>query len=168
MSAAAVAARYPGLGSSAGVVCVAMWPVRGPCTVASDPITATPRTAPSCLEVPTVAEVTPKGDPVSKAFRTYLALPDDTPLRIGMSVEANIVTRERPDALLVPGEAILDGAVFVVSDDRLKRVPVTTGIRGSRLVEITEGLSDGAVVASPAKPAYADGQRVRAASGVTP
>jgi membrane fusion protein (multidrug efflux system) len=116
----------------------------------------------------TVAEVTPKGDPVSKAFRTYLALPKDTPLRIGMSVEANIVTRERADALLVPGDAILDGAVFVVSEGRLKRVPVTTGIRGSRLVEVTDGLSDGAVVASPAKPAFRDGQRVRSAAGATP
>ena len=50
-----------------------------------------------------VADITPKGDPVAKTFRVYLALPDDTPLRIGMSIEANIVTprgqrrADRPD-----------------------------------------------------------------------
>ena len=42
------------------------------------------------------------GDPVAKTYRVKLALPDDTPLMPGMSLEANIVTREKPDALLVP------------------------------------------------------------------
>ncbi len=39
----------------------------------------------------TVSQITPKGDPTRKTFRVYLLLPPDTPLRIGMSVEANIV-----------------------------------------------------------------------------
>jgi len=42
------------------------------------------------------------GDPVSKTFRVRIGLPDDTPLRVGMSVEANIVSREKADVLLVP------------------------------------------------------------------
>ena len=41
-----------------------------------------------------VERLTPKGDPETKTFRAYLLLPDDTPLMIGMSVEANIVVRE--------------------------------------------------------------------------
>lgn len=116
----------------------------------------------------TVADITPKGDPVSKAFRVYLALPDDTPLRIGMSVEANIVTREAKDVLLVPGEAILDGAVFAVDAGRLQRVPVKTAIRGNRLVQIVEGPGEGARIVSPVKPGLKDGMRVRSPAGAAP
>src|SRR6516162_1941512 len=39
-----------------------------------------------------VSHITPKGDPARKTFRVYLLIPNDTPLRIGMSVEANIIT----------------------------------------------------------------------------
>ena len=35
-----------------------------------------------------VREITPAGDPVAKTYRVRVALPDDTPLMIGMSVEA--------------------------------------------------------------------------------
>jgi membrane fusion protein, multidrug efflux system len=112
-----------------------------------------------------VGEITPKGDPATKTFRVYLPLPDDTPLRIGMSIEANIVTREKTDVLLAPTEAVQDGSVFVVNGDRLRRVPVKTGIRGVRAVEIEQGLAEGDVVASPAPAKARDGQRVRLSAG---
>src|SRR5947208_638743 len=53
-----------------------------------------------------VSQITPKGDPTRKTFRVYLLLPNDTPLRIGMSVEANIIFREKPSAIVVPAEAV--------------------------------------------------------------
>ena len=112
-----------------------------------------------------VAEITPKGDPQTKTFRVYLALPDNTPLLIGMSVEANIVTQEKKDVLLLPAEAILQNAVFTVVDGRLKRVNVETGLRGSRMVEITGGVSEGARVVSPATTQMRNGQRVRVETG---
>ena len=108
-----------------------------------------------------VADITPKGDPVAKTFRVYLALPDDTPLRIGMSIEANIVTREAKDALIVPTEAIAGGAVWRLDGDALRKTPVTTGVRGPRMVEIISGLAEGAIIATPAKPEWRDGARVR-------
>ena len=52
-----------------------------------------------------VSEITPMGDVAAKTFRVKMALPDDTPLKPGMSVEANIVTREKPNALLIPADA---------------------------------------------------------------
>jgi RND family efflux transporter MFP subunit len=110
----------------------------------------------------TVGEITPKGDPATKTFRVYLALPDDTPLRIGMSVEANIVTREKDDALLLPAEAINGDAVFRIVADRLVRTPVKTGIRGARMIEITDGVSEQDAVASPSEATFRDGMRVRA------
>lgn len=109
----------------------------------------------------TVAEITPKGDPVNKTFRVYLTLPDDTPLAIGMSVEANIVVEEREGVLVAPAEAVVSGAVFKVEGGRLRRVPVAIGIRGPRLVEVRSGLAAGDIVASPATSALRDGMRVR-------
>ena len=67
------------------------------------------------------SEITPMGDPIAKTFRVRMALPDDTPLRVGMSVEANIVSREKPDALLVPSDAVHDNAVFVIENGRVRR-----------------------------------------------
>jgi RND family efflux transporter MFP subunit len=110
----------------------------------------------------TVSHITPKGDPTKKTFRVYLGLPDNSPLRIGMTVEANIVFREKPSAVVVPVDAVFAGAVQVVRDGVAHRVPVTTGIRGSRLVEVVSGVSAGASVISPARPELADGAKVRA------
>ena len=109
----------------------------------------------------TVAEITPKGDPVNKTFRVYLSLPDDTPLAIGMSVEANIVVAERAGVLLIPGEALIDGAAFRIEGRRLVRAPLALGLRGTRMVQVLSGLKEGDLVASPATGAMRDGQRVR-------
>ncbi len=109
-----------------------------------------------------VGEITPKGDPQTKTFRVYLALPDDTPLRIGMSVEANIVIAARENALVVPKEAVSGDSVDRVVDGKIARTQVKTGVRGVRLVEILSGLEEGARVVAPAQPALKDGARVRA------
>jgi RND family efflux transporter MFP subunit len=115
-----------------------------------------------------VGSLTPKGDPATKTFRVYLALPDDTPLKIGMSVEANIVVREVADALLVPAEAIGDGQVQVVAGSRVERRAVETGIRGTRMVEIRKGLAAGEGIASPFNAGLKDGARVRPQQAAAP
>ena len=115
-----------------------------------------------------VSEITPKGDPATKTFRVYLELPDDTPLMIGMSAEANVVTREKADALLVPAEALLEDAVFVVEDGRVVRRRVKLGLRGVRMVEILEGVKEGERVASPARANLRDGMRARVAPDAKP
>src|SRR5712692_7207634 len=109
----------------------------------------------------TVSQITPKGDPTRKTFRVYLLLPRDTPLRIGMTVEVNIIYREKTAAIVVPNEAVSGNAVQVVSDGKVQRVPVTVGIRGSRNVEIIGNVSKDTTVLSPARADLADGTRVR-------
>lgn len=116
----------------------------------------------------TVREITPAGDPVAKTFRIRIALPDDTPLRVGMSIEANIVSREKADVLLVPANALVDGAVFVVDGGKARRRAVQTGIKGSRAVEVVSGLGAGEVVVAPATTAIRDGLRVRATPAAEP
>jgi membrane fusion protein, multidrug efflux system len=110
-----------------------------------------------------VREITPIGDPVAKTYRIKVALPDDTPLLPGMSVEANVVTREKPNALLIPADALVGTTVLVVDGNRVRRRNVEIGIRAVRAVEITSGLNEGDRVASPVNSALADGRRVRAA-----
>jgi len=105
--------------------------------------------------------ITPKGDPVSKTFRVHIELPDDTPLMIGMSVEANIVSREATGVPLVPADAVVDGKVFVLRDGRAVAVPVKTGIRGTRMTELLEGPREGEAVIVPVPPGLVSGHRAR-------
>lgn len=109
----------------------------------------------------TVREITPMGDVNAKTYRIKVALPDDTPLKPGMSVEANIITREKPDALLIPTDALQSDAVFVIDGSRVRRRTVTIGIKGTRMAEVLSGLSDGERVAAPAATGLKDGARVR-------
>lgn len=115
----------------------------------------------------TVNRVTPKGDPTTKTFRVHLALPDNTPLLIGMSVEANIITDERQDTLLLPAEALSEGHVYSVTNGKLQKKSVTTGIRGTRLVEIKEGVAEGEQIISPLPQGLKENTRIRV-SGSTP
>lgn len=116
----------------------------------------------------TVKQITPAGDPVAKTFRVRIGLPDDTPLHIGMSVEANLVTRENPDTLLVPSNALIDHGLLVYKDGQLAFRKVEAGIRGTNRVEILSGATEGELVASPATTNIRNRTRVRATSIVEP
>jgi len=115
----------------------------------------------------TVSQITPKGDPTRKTFRVYLRLPQDTPLRIGMSVEVNIIFREKPAAIVVPAEAVAGDSVQTVDDGRVVRVPIKVGIRGNRNIEIIGDVSKGTPVLSPARRDLADGARIRIDNSLT-
>ena len=110
-----------------------------------------------------VSEITPMGDVAAKTFRVKMGLPDDTPLKPGMSVEANIVTREKANALLMPSDALAGATVFVVDDGRVHKRSVTIGIRGTREVEVTDGLQERERVVYPGSSIMKDGARVRIA-----
>lgn len=109
----------------------------------------------------TVASITPKGDPDSKTFRVYMSLPDDTPLKIGMSVEANVIVAEAQNAVLIPAEALSGDVVQMVADGKVRERVVKTGVRGTTMVEIRSGLAAGDSVISPFDPKLTEGQTVR-------
>lgn len=109
----------------------------------------------------TVVQITPKGDATRKAYRVRLALPDDTPLLIGMTVEANIVLRRTDEAVLVPPAAVRDGRVFVVRRETVEQRAVEVGVQGPRAVEILRGLARGEAVVLDPPGSLADGQAVR-------
>ena len=110
-----------------------------------------------------MGEITPKGDPVNKVYRVRIALPEDTPLRIGMSAEINIITQRRDGALLLPAGAIKDGAVWVARDGRAERRAVEVGVRGREQVEARAGLTEGETVILDPPADLSEGARVRVA-----
>lgn len=129
-----------------------------------------------------VAQITPKGDTTRKAYRVRLNLPEDTPLLIGMTVEANIVLREAPEAVLVPPAAVVlpaadrrNGAtaptqppgtlrqavIWVVEKETARRREVEIGVQGPRAMEVRRGLAAGEAVILDPPAGLRDGQAVR-------
>ena len=64
-----------------------------------------------------------------------------------MQALVSIVTGAKPDALTVPREAIVDGAVMAITANRVTRTPVRLGLVDAERVEITGGLAEGDLVA---------------------
>ncbi len=108
-----------------------------------------------------VSEITPKGDPVARSYRVRVKLADPSRLKVGMTVDANVIVAERAKALLVPGTAVQNNMVWTVDDGRLHRQPVRVGVTGAGRTEIVEGLTpDVRIVDSPA-PDLREGRAVR-------
>ena len=108
-----------------------------------------------------VAEITPGGDPLQRAFRVRLIpdKPGDYPL--GMTLEVNIVTRRQDKALLIPATTLADGHVWIVSEGRANRRAVRTGIAGTDKVQVLSGLAAGDSLIDSPPADLAEGQRVR-------
>jgi multidrug efflux pump subunit AcrA (membrane-fusion protein) len=109
----------------------------------------------------TVTQITPKGDATRKAYRVRLALAEDTPLMIGMTVEANIVLREAANAVLIPPAALRGDHVFVAQGEVARRRQVTIGVQGPRAVEIRQGIAAGDVLVLDPPQGLKDGQAIR-------
>lgn len=108
-----------------------------------------------------VSEITPKGDPVARSYRVRLSLADPARLKVGMTVDANLIVFERRDALLVPSSAILDGAVWLVDHGELRRQPVRTGVTGAVHTEIVDGLTPQAQIVEMPSERLREGRPVR-------
>jgi HlyD family secretion protein len=67
--------------------------------------------------------------------------------RPGMSAVVRLRVREADDAVTVPASAVVDSggqdAVWAVRGGKAERVPVTLGVQGEDVVQVTTGLQDG-------------------------
>jgi multidrug efflux pump subunit AcrA (membrane-fusion protein) len=106
-----------------------------------------------------VYEITPGGNPDQRAFRVRIK-PDDT-IPVGLTLEVNIMVAERQNALLVPSAAVHNDSVWVVANERARRVPVQLGIRGSDSSEVRQGLSGRDCVITDAGSTLKEGEPVR-------
>jgi RND family efflux transporter MFP subunit len=93
-----------------------------------------------------VSDVTPKGDPVARSYRVRIGLSDTSNLKVGMTVDANLIVAERAAALLVPTSSIQKGKVWLVRDGKLAQQAVKTGVVGAARTEILEGIAADALV----------------------
>lgn len=97
---------------------------------------------PGVIMQATVAEITPKGDPVSRTYRVRMQLPDPGQLKIGMTVDTNLLVERHDQTLLIPSIAInKDKTVWVLENHRLHKQMIKTGITGEAQTEIIEGLT---------------------------
>jgi RND family efflux transporter MFP subunit len=110
-----------------------------------------------------VSRITPAGDAKGRVFRVRIALPADSGLPPGMTVETNLVTDRRAKAVLVPSSAVRDGVLWAVRDGRARRVAIRVGAVGGDLTEIRSGVAPGTRVIEKPPADLRDGQRVRVA-----
>lgn len=107
--------------------------------------------------------VEPTINPTTRLGRARIAIDDETGLRSGMFVEAEITVAER-EGLAVPLTALAastDGiSVLRVVDGLVERVPVKIGIRQGAYVEILGGLSAGDQVVTKAGAFVRAGDRI--------
>ncbi|MFO1371507.1 MAG: efflux RND transporter periplasmic adaptor subunit [Candidatus Competibacteraceae bacterium] len=115
-----------------------------------------------------VAAITPKGDPVTRSYRVRISPEGDSPLRIGMTTEVNIIVIEQTNALLVPATAVVDSAVWVLRDGRLHRQPVQVGIVGELKTEIVSGLSETDIIVLHPTAGLKEGQQARTEPRASP
>lgn len=113
----------------------------------------------------TVDRVAPVVDSGSGTFRVVCAFKGDGVLQPGMFGRIKIDYDQRADALVVPRVALLeddgDPAVFVVTGDKTKRVPIKLGYVDGSWAEIREGVKEGEQVVVAGKTALRDGTVVQ-------
>lgn len=106
----------------------------------------------------------------TKLYTVTLTVPADVSgLLSGMFADVTFRTNASENAVVVPTEAILTSGeeqyVFVVENDTAKYVPVTTGLTGNGVTEITSGLQPGQQLVTVGQAYLSDGAPVRVVSG---
>ncbi|MBV9324197.1 MAG: efflux RND transporter periplasmic adaptor subunit [Chloroflexi bacterium] len=98
-----------------------------------------------------VVTIAPSGDPRAHTFDVKI-VPNTQDQRLlpGMFAQVQIVAQQKPDALLIPKEALVQQGnqqiVFVADNGHAVATPVQTGMTNDTSVEITSGLTPGAQV----------------------
>jgi RND family efflux transporter MFP subunit len=115
----------------------------------------------------TVTRTTGALDPTTRTMLVEMHLPNkDGLLQPGMFAEAVLQLKRHPNALALPPAAlVLDSpgtSVFVVQDDKAKKVPIRTGIDDGVWVEVIEGLTGNENVVVVGKSRLTDGMAVAA------
>jgi membrane fusion protein (multidrug efflux system) len=104
-------------------------------------------------------------DETTRTMLTEIELPNPSgELRPGMYAKVRLVVETKPDALIIPAEALLTEknrvSVFTVVENKAKRLTVRAGFADAGQVEILEGVPADAPVILLGKQTPADGQTV--------
>jgi len=114
----------------------------------------------------TVTVIDTRVDPVTRAVEVVAMLPnDDRRLRPGMFMNIGLTLSSRPDAVLIPEEALVPLGerqfIFVVTDGRSKRRAITIGQRRAGMVEVVDGIKPGEMVITRGTQRVRDGAPVK-------
>ncbi|NLW45936.1 MAG: efflux RND transporter periplasmic adaptor subunit [Firmicutes bacterium] len=89
----------------------------------------------------------------------------DLPLRLGYGVDVKIVAALEPDAIFVPEKAVFEKEgidhVLAIEENKLKLLPVKTGIENDDYIQILEGLREGDKIAVDPDNKLKPGMRVK-------
>jgi membrane fusion protein (multidrug efflux system) len=104
-------------------------------------------------------------DESTKTMLTEIELPNhDHALRPGMYASVRLAVERKPNALLVPRDAVVvekaGSFVFTVADGKAHKTPVHTGFNDGVNVELTDGARAGDPVILVGKQTFTDGQPV--------
>ncbi|MDA1192482.1 MAG: efflux RND transporter periplasmic adaptor subunit [Candidatus Poribacteria bacterium] len=122
-----------------------------------------------------VTSISPIVDPRSRTAEVEITVRnEDGALKPGMFARVLLPTEVRPNAVLVPRDAVLQDAVsgerhvFIVTDGKSQKVAVDFGLERGALVEITGGLQSGARVVYAGQQNLTDGDFVQVVRTVQP
>ena len=121
---------------------------------------------PGARYVGSVDAINPRVDASGRSLEVRAKLDNtDGRLRPGMFARVRVLLGDRPNALMVPEEAVVpfgdDFFVYTVADGKAKRVRVKLGVRREAQVELIEGVSAGDQVVTAGIRVQRDGQPVR-------
>lgn len=116
-----------------------------------------------------VAFVSPRVEPATRTLAIEAEIPNaERLLRPGQFVDVEIELEERPEAVVVPEEAVVprggENFVFVVADGKAELREVTLGERAPGRVEVVSGLAAGERVVVAGQQKIQDGSPVEAAA----
>ncbi len=117
----------------------------------------------------TVRSVSENADMQTNLYEITLYLPADLNAPVGAFADVVLYTDKKESTIQIPTECILtDGEekyVFVVEDDKAKKVLISTGLVGDGVTEITEGLTGGENLVTKGQSYLSDGADVRIVDG---
>jgi HlyD family secretion protein len=102
-----------------------------------------------------VAYIAPKAETVLSSLgveqqrvEVRISYPDqDLPLKLGYGVDVKIIAGLEPDTLFVPEKAVFEkdsvDHVLAIRDNKLKLLPIKTGIENDDYIQVLEGLNEG-------------------------
>jgi membrane fusion protein (multidrug efflux system) len=130
------------------------------------PVELTADALPGSRYVGSVEAINPRVDAAGRSLEVRARLTNsDGQLRPGMFARVRVLLGDRPNALMVPEEAVVplgdDFFVYTVADGKAKRVRVKLGVRREAQVELLEGVSAGEQVITAGIRVQRDGQAVR-------
>jgi len=118
----------------------------------------------------TVVRINKALDLATRTLQAEINIPNPGRLlKPGMFAKVELALAEKPEALAIPREAVLEEGgkrtVFVVEGNQALRKPIITGIEQDQVIEVVEGVKDGDKVVVRGQASLRDRSTIRVVEG---